>query len=81
MEGKEASLRDHLGIDSWRIPGLLKKLYNTFPRCNVDWPVDVLLATNMISAGVGYFDGLGIAHIERFPVRGAPENVNDGVLL
>lgn len=46
-------------IDSWRIPGLLKKLGNVFPRGNRDWPVDVLLATNMISVGVD-IDRLGL---------------------
>jgi len=46
-------------IDSWRIPGLLKKLDNTFPRKKTDWPVDVLLATNMISVGVD-IDRLGL---------------------
>ena len=46
-------------LDSWRIPGLLNKLDNTFPRGNSDWPVDVLLATNMISVGVD-IDRLGL---------------------
>ncbi len=46
-------------IDSWRIPGLLKKIDNTFPRGKADWPVDVLLATNMISVGVD-IDRLGL---------------------
>lgn len=46
-------------MDSWRIPGLLKKLDNTFPRGKLDWPVDVLLATNMISVGVD-IDRLGL---------------------
>ena len=46
-------------IDSWRIPGLLKRLDNPFPRGKADWPVDVLLATNMISVGVD-IDRLGL---------------------
>lgn len=46
-------------LDSWKIPGLLKRLDNTFPRGNTDWPVDVLLATNMISVGVD-IDRLGL---------------------
>lgn len=46
-------------LDSWRIPGLLKKLDNPFPRGASDWPVDVLLATNMISVGVD-IDRLGL---------------------
>jgi hypothetical protein len=46
-------------IDSWRIPGLLKRLDFTFPRGKADWPVDVLLATNMISVGVD-IDRLGL---------------------
>lgn len=46
-------------LDSWRIPGLLKKLDNTFPRGSREWPVDVLLATNMISVGVD-IDRLGL---------------------
>jgi len=46
-------------IDSWKIPGLLKKLDNSFPRGKSDWPVDVLLATNMISVGVD-IDRLGL---------------------
>lgn len=46
-------------VDSWRIPGLLKELDNTFPRGSKDWPVDVLLATNMISVGVD-IDRLGL---------------------
>jgi helicase-like protein len=46
-------------LDSWKIPGLLKRLDNTFPRGKSDWPVDVLLATNMISVGVD-IDRLGL---------------------
>lgn len=46
-------------IDSWQIPGLLKKLDQTFPRGKTNWPVDVLLATNMISVGVD-IDRLGL---------------------
>jgi hypothetical protein len=46
-------------IESWKIPGLLKRLDNPFPRGKTDWPVDVLLATNMISVGVD-IDRLGL---------------------
>ena len=46
-------------LDSWHIPGLLKKLGNRFPRGSADWPIDVLLATNMISVGVD-IDRLGL---------------------
>jgi ATP-dependent helicase YprA (DUF1998 family) len=46
-------------VESWRIPGLLKKLDNSFPRGKADWPLDVLLATNMISVGVD-IDRLGL---------------------
>jgi hypothetical protein len=46
-------------LDSWKIPGLLKRLDNAFPRGKSDWPVDVLLATNMISVGVD-IDRLGL---------------------
>jgi len=46
-------------VDSWRIPGVLKQLDKPFPRGKSDWPVDVLLATNMISVGVD-IDRLGI---------------------
>ncbi len=46
-------------LDSWKIPGLLKKLDQTFPRGEKDWPIDVLLATNMISVGVD-IDRLGL---------------------
>ena len=45
--------------DSWQIPGLLEKLDNRFPRGKAGWPVDVLLATNMISVGVD-IDRLGL---------------------
>jgi hypothetical protein len=46
-------------IESWRIPELLKRLENQFPRAKSNWPVDVLLATNMISVGVD-IDRLGL---------------------
>jgi len=46
-------------IDSWRIPRLLKWLEQRFPRETSNWPVDVLLATNMISVGVD-IDRLGL---------------------
>jgi len=53
-------------LDSWRIPGLLKKLDNPFPRGSSDWPVDVLLATNMISVGVD-IDRLGLMAVTGQP--------------
>lgn len=53
-------------IDSWRIPALLKKLDNPFPRGRSDWPVDVLLATNMISVGVD-IDRLGLMAVTGQP--------------
>jgi hypothetical protein len=45
--------------DSWKIPALLQRLDSTFPRGTGQWPVDVLLATNMISVGVD-IDRLGL---------------------
>lgn len=53
-------------IDSWRIPGLLRRLDNPFPRGTSDWPVDVLLATNMISVGVD-IDRLGLMAVTGQP--------------
>jgi hypothetical protein len=53
-------------LDSWKIPGLLKKLDNQFPRSQSDWPVDVLLATNMISVGVD-IDRLGLMAVTGQP--------------
>ena len=46
-------------INSWDIPSLLKRLDIAFPRGSTDYPVDVLLATNMISVGVD-IDRLGL---------------------
>jgi len=47
-------------LDSWKIPTLLKKLDVRFPRVKGQiHPVDVLLATNMISVGVD-IDRLGL---------------------
>ena len=53
-------------IDSWKIPTLLKRLDNPFPRGTSDWPVDVLLATNMISVGVD-IDRLGLMAVTGQP--------------
>lgn len=58
-------------LDSWKIPGLLKKLDNTFPRGKENWPVDVLLATNMISVGVD-IDRLGL-----MAVTGQPKSTSE----
>jgi hypothetical protein len=46
-------------INSSDIPSLLKRLDVAFPRGSSDYPVDVLLATNMISVGVD-IDRLGL---------------------
>ncbi len=53
-------------VESWSIPGLLKELDNKFPRGERDWPVDVLLATNMISVGVD-IDRLGMMVVSGQP--------------
>jgi hypothetical protein len=53
-------------LDSWKIPGLLKRLDNPFPREKSDWPIDVLLATNMISVGVD-IDRLGLMAVTGQP--------------
>jgi len=58
-------------IASWRIPELLKQLDNSFPREKNDWPVDVLLATNMISVGVD-IDRLGL-----MVVTGQPKTTSE----
>lgn len=58
-------------VDSWRIPGLLKKLAIEFPRGEAAWPVDVLLATNMISVGVD-IDRLGL-----MVVLGQPKSTSE----
>ena len=54
-EPKELTSR----LASWEIPPLLKRMDNTFPREEENYPVDVLLATNMISVGVD-IDRLGL---------------------
>ena len=58
-------------IDSWRIPGLLKRLDQSFPRGTTNWPLDVLLATNMISVGVD-IDRLGL-----MVVTGQPKTTSE----
>ena len=58
-EAKELTSR----LSSWEIPPLLKRLDVTFPRPGKNekgaYPVDVLMATNMISVGVD-IDRLGL---------------------
>lgn len=58
-------------IDSWQIPRLLKRLDQTFPRGATNWPLDVLLATNMISVGVD-IDRLGL-----MTVTGQPKSTSE----
>ena len=58
-------------LESWRIPGLLAKLSDSFPRQKSNWPVDVLLATNMISVGVD-IDRLGL-----MVVTGQPKTTSE----
>ncbi|MBN2717055.1 MAG: DISARM system helicase DrmA [Deltaproteobacteria bacterium] len=53
-------------IDSWKIPNLLKSLDNPFPAQKPNWPIDVLLATNMISVGVD-IDRLGLMAVTGQP--------------
>lgn len=53
-------------LKSWEIPELLKRLDNTFPRDKNHYPVDVLLATNMISVGVD-IDRLGLMAVTGQP--------------
>jgi hypothetical protein len=56
---------------SWRIPTLLKRLENEFPRSKENWPIDVLIATNMISVGVD-IDRLGL-----MVVTGQPRSTSE----
>lgn len=66
LVGEELTSR----LDSWKIPGLLKKLDFEFPRGKSDWPVDTLLATNMISVGVD-IDRLGLMVVTGQPKSSA----------
>jgi hypothetical protein len=56
---------------SWEIPSLLKLLERQFPRDKGNYPVDVLLATNMISVGVD-IDRLGL-----MVVAGQPKSTSE----
>jgi hypothetical protein len=56
---------------SWEIPSLLKLLERSFPRDQGNYPVDVLLATNMISVGVD-IDRLGL-----MVVAGQPKSTSE----
>lgn len=66
LVGEELTSR----LDSWKIPGLLKKLDFEYPRGKSDWPVDTLLATNMISVGVD-IDRLGVMAVTGQPKSSA----------
>jgi len=56
---------------SWEIPSLLKLLERQFPRDKGNYPIDVLLATNMISVGVD-IDRLGL-----MVVAGQPKTTSE----
>jgi hypothetical protein len=56
---------------SWEIPSLLKLLERSFPRGKGNYPIDVLLATNMISVGVD-IDRLGL-----MVVAGQPKSTSE----
>jgi hypothetical protein len=58
-------------LSSWKIPSLLKRLERRFPREQGSWPIDTLLATNMISVGVD-IDRLGL-----MVVTGQPRSTSE----